>query len=104
MSIDSQHIALPKLYGAPAYARPSATVSATTRPFDPDQLPLELYREDEPGDEGSHPPAGAHAQASETAEPAGPSGQASADTPPPTSLHPRSFRLRDVAGKFRRDE
>ena len=104
MSIDGHHIALPKLYGAPAYARPPATVSATTRPVDPDQLPLELYREDEPAGEGSHPPARDYAHASEAAEPARPSGQASADTPHPTSLRPRPLRLRDVAGKLLRDK
>lgn len=104
MSIGSQHIALPKLFGAPAYARPPTTVRATARPFDPDQLPLELYRQDEPADEGSHPLARRYAHASETAEPPGPGGQASADAPPPTSLRPRPFRVRDVAERFLRDE
>ena len=34
--------ALPKLYGAPAYARPPAIpVAPVDRPFDPDYLPLE---------------------------------------------------------------
>jgi hypothetical protein len=42
------HIALPKLYGAPAYARPTvAPVSRTERPFDPDELPLESAQTDE---------------------------------------------------------
>lgn len=104
MSIDSQHIALPKLYGAPAYARPPASVGATARPFDPDQLPLENYREVEPAGDGSSPAARVYAQASEVAEPATPSGQVGADTPPPTSLRPRPFRLRDVAGKFLQDQ
>jgi len=44
---DEHHMALPKLYGAPAYARPSAPVVATARPFDPDDLPLETYLSDE---------------------------------------------------------
>jgi hypothetical protein len=36
------HVALPKLYGAPAYARPAVTpVARADRPFDPDELPLE---------------------------------------------------------------
>lgn len=52
MSIDEQHVALPKLYGAPAYARPPARVSAAPRPFDPDELPLEAHRE---GDEEQQP-------------------------------------------------
>ena len=42
------HIALPKLYGAPAYARPPVlTVVTTDRPFDPDSLPLEIEQTDE---------------------------------------------------------
>jgi hypothetical protein len=104
VSIDGQHIALPKLYGAPAYARPPATVSATTRPFDPDQLPLERYREDESAGEGSHPPARVYAHAIEAEEPARPSVHASVDRPHPTNLRPRLFRLRDVAGKLVRDK
>ena len=36
----SQHIALPHLYGAPAYARPPRHADASPRPFDPDALPL----------------------------------------------------------------
>jgi hypothetical protein len=39
---ESQHVALPKLFGAPAYARPPVEpVVRTERPFDPDELPLE---------------------------------------------------------------
>jgi hypothetical protein len=39
------HVALPKLYGAPAYARPPLVPEATAeRPFDPDDLPLESER------------------------------------------------------------
>ncbi len=47
MAIDEQHVALPKLYGAPAYARPAAVVDATERPFDPDDLPIEAVMTDE---------------------------------------------------------
>ena len=35
-----QHIALPQLYGAPAYARPTVAVAQTPRPIDPDDLPI----------------------------------------------------------------
>ncbi len=39
---ESKHVALPKLFGAPAYARPPVEpVARTERPFDPDELPLE---------------------------------------------------------------
>jgi hypothetical protein len=42
------HVALPKLYGAPAYARPAVTpVAPVDRPFDPDELPLEAAQTDE---------------------------------------------------------
>ena len=41
MAIDEQqHIALPHLYGAPAYARPRRHADESPRPFDPDALPL----------------------------------------------------------------
>ena len=39
---DRGHVALPKLYGAPAYARPPVVATQPVeRPFDPDELPLE---------------------------------------------------------------
>ena len=47
MAIDEQHIALPKLFGAPAYARPAPVVDVTPRPFDPDDLPIEAVMTDE---------------------------------------------------------
>ena len=38
---DRGHVALPKLYGAPAYSRPRvAPTQPVERPFDPDELPL----------------------------------------------------------------
>ena len=39
-----KHFAMPKLMGAPAYARPARLVEATPRPLDPDDLPLEAHR------------------------------------------------------------
>jgi hypothetical protein len=42
---DRGHGAMPKLYGAPAYARPQVpVVDVVARPFDPDALPLESQR------------------------------------------------------------
>jgi hypothetical protein len=42
------HVALPKLYGAPAYARPPVEpVVKTERPVDPDDLPLESEQTEE---------------------------------------------------------
>lgn len=41
MSTDeTRHVALPKLVGGPAYARPVVMVEHSERPFDPDELPL----------------------------------------------------------------
>jgi len=40
-------MALPKLYGAPAYARPPRPVSDADRPFDPDDMPLEAEQTSE---------------------------------------------------------
>ncbi len=45
--IDEQHIALPKLYGAPSYGRPLATVVTTPRPVDPDDLPISVFQTEE---------------------------------------------------------
>jgi hypothetical protein len=42
-----QHLALPMLYGAPAYARPTIAVAPVARPFDPDGLPLQAVMTDE---------------------------------------------------------
>ena len=40
--------AMPKLYGAPAYARPPVlALNQVDRPFDPDDLPLEAERTQE---------------------------------------------------------
>lgn len=41
------HLALPMLYGAPAYARPTVTVAQVERPFDPDAFPLQAVLTDE---------------------------------------------------------
>ena len=45
MNDEHAHVAMPKLYGAPAYARPPVLPTAPAeRPFDPDDLPLESER------------------------------------------------------------
>ncbi len=44
MSSEEHHVAVPKLYGAPAYARPPKPVPMIERPVDPDDLPLEFLR------------------------------------------------------------
>jgi hypothetical protein len=47
VALVEQHVALPQLYGAPAYARPPKPVALLERPFDPDALPIELERTSE---------------------------------------------------------
>ncbi len=61
MSTDEQHVALPQLYGAPAYARPPAVVPGVERPFDPDELPIEALRTDEEREFTATLPARAYA-------------------------------------------
>lgn len=41
------YFAFPKLYGAPAYARPPRVVPESERPFDPDDLPIAAEMTDE---------------------------------------------------------
>ena len=50
MSSEEHHLALPKLYGAPAYARPPRSLEILERPLDPDDLPLEHHRSDDEHD------------------------------------------------------
>ena len=51
MNDERGQLALPKLYGAPAYARPPLVpVAPADRPFDPDDLPLESERTGEESD------------------------------------------------------
>ena len=44
---ETRHVALPKLVGGPAYARPIVSVELSERPFDPDELPLVVAMTDE---------------------------------------------------------
>lgn len=40
MSAEDEHVAHPRLFGAPAYARPPLSVPPTPLPLDPDDLPI----------------------------------------------------------------
>jgi hypothetical protein len=97
VSIDEQHIALPKLYGAPAYARPAAPVAVGPRPFDPDELPIEAFRTDEDHELVSGLPARAWAPGGAVVD--GGDGS-SDDAARPEGLRPRPFRLRGIAGRL----
>jgi hypothetical protein len=97
VSIDEQHVALPKLYGAPAYARPAPVVATTPRPFDPDDLPIEAQQTDDERELAKALPARAWAAGGASVAGAesstGGSGQS-------VSLTPRGFNLRGIAGKL----
>jgi hypothetical protein len=82
----AQAAAMPKLYGAPAYARPPlVAVNPVDRPFDPDDLPIEAERTKE--DEELVRQLQPHPYERVAVAPAsGPS--------PSGSLHARPFRLR----------
>jgi len=93
--MDEQHIALPKLYGAPAYARPVIVVEVAERPFDPDDLPIEAVQTDEEREIAASLPAHAYAPGGvilhllsrdrSEAEP---------------RLHPKPLSLRALAGRI----
>ena len=95
MAIDEQHVALPKLYGAPAYARPAKVVDVTPRTFDPDDLPIEAVMTDEEREIAATLPAEAYA-------PGG--GHAGRDHQKATNgeprLHARPTSLKALAGRI----
>ena len=119
------HVALPKLYGAPAYARPSVVpANPVPRPADPDDLPLvadmsaeltaeltaelvadlsadlpaELSADDlEPLDSPAIP-----ATAPTEVEPPDATPDEVGITPPPApAIRPRPFSIRDLAERLR---
>jgi hypothetical protein len=93
--MEEQHIALPKLYGAPAYARP-APVAVPSRPFDPDDLPIEAVMTDEEREIAASLPAhayvagGSHVRADRKHD--------RGDDEP--ALRPRPLSLRALAGRI----
>jgi hypothetical protein len=100
LSIDEQHVALPKLYGAPAYARPPASVATMPRPFDPDDLPIAALMTDDERDFASTLPARAWAPGGAIVK-GRDGGDAHEGSPqPPPSLKPRSLTLKTIAGKL----
>lgn len=91
MAIEERHVALPKLYGAPAYARPPMPVAAAPRPFDPDELPLEVFQTEEER-------ANAAYLAARTYEIRGADGRT--DGIDGERLRGRPFNLRAIAGRL----
>lgn len=96
---DEQHVALPKLYGAPAYGRPPRPVAeATPRPPDPDDLPLEAFRGlgDAGGDEAAgHDGAPHRSNGSGHSNGSGNGGYGGGGREP--MLEPRAFSLRSLS-------
>ena len=96
VALDEQHIALPKLYGAPAYARPAPIVMDTPRPFDPDDLPIEAIQTPEERELAANLPARYYRAG----------GSLNQSDPMVTSddaelsLNPRPLSLRALAGRI----
>ena len=121
---DEQHMALPHLYGGPAYSRPPRPAEEIPRPFDPDELPLEAERSEEDvawanqlmgsawtsasppatkakGGRRGRPGKSAKAAAAGPATAGSAAGAASA--PGSIALEGRPFRLRGLGRIFRSD-
>ena len=96
MSIDEQHVALPKLYGAPAYARPPAPVAVTPRPFDPDDLPIVAHQSEDELEATANLNARAYAADGSLSF----GGDGSGSSTGADSLQPRSLSLRAIAGRL----
>jgi len=96
VSLDERELALPKLYGAPAYARPPTAAAVVERPFDPDELPIEAYQSDEDREFVSTLPTRASATSGTETGRHSSSGSARR-----RGLRPRPFSLRAIAGHLR---
>ena len=94
--MDEQYVALPKLYGAPAYARPVAPVAVAERPFDPDDLPIEAIQTDEERKIAASLPA--HAWAPGGSPHRKDRKHRAGDGEP--QLNPRPLSLRALAGRI----
>jgi hypothetical protein len=95
LSIEEQHVALPKLYGAPAYARPAPIAEPAERPFDRDELPIEAAMTDEERDIAEGMPARAYGSGpyQPQLETAGVNGGG-------PRIRARPLRLRAIAGRL----
>jgi hypothetical protein len=97
VSIDEQHVALPRLYGAPAYARPPSVASTADRPFDPDDLPIEAFQTEEDRAFAATLPARAWAPGGVALD-----GGGGHDRERQPRLDGRRLNLRSIAGKLLR--
>jgi hypothetical protein len=90
---EEQHVALPKLMGQPAYARPPRVVAEAPRPLDPDDLPLEAFRSEAELTLAATLPSRPYL--APEAQVRGPQRSGSKGT-----LRPRSFRLRSLTDRI----
>lgn len=95
MTMDEQHVALPKLVGAPAYARPTVVVAVTPRPFDPDDLPIAAIQTEAEREIAASLPAYVYAPGGANGHDA---GATKSDGRP--RLNPRPLSLRALAGRI----
>jgi hypothetical protein len=91
---EQQHVALPKLYGAPAYARPEPIAAVSPRPFDPDDLPIAAVQTDEERELVASLPAHSYAPGGSL------NGNHRADTDAAPELRPRPLSLKALAGRI----
>ncbi|HEU0245098.1 MAG TPA: hypothetical protein VFQ75_14440 [Candidatus Limnocylindrales bacterium] len=99
MANDERHMALPKLYGQPAYARPSIVpVAPVERPFDPDDLPLEADQTHEERELVAQV-EGAHYSGGQVGEPVSVGGGREGSP----MLRGRPFRLGSITSRFKGD-
>jgi len=96
VSVDERPVALPKLYGAPAYARPPAPVAHGPRPFDPDMLPLQVFQTEDEETFTERLPARVYSGAIDLAG----DTRARAGGASTGGLRPRLFNLRAIAGRL----
>jgi hypothetical protein len=95
VSTDEQHVALPQLYGAPAYARPPTVISIGERPFDPDELPIEAFRTEEEREFTATLPARAYAPGGVTL-----GREMSTTSATDSDGRRRSFSLKNITGRL----
>lgn len=96
MSVDEQPpAALPKLYGAPAYARPPAPVAPAPRPPDRDQFPLQAFQTEEELEASALLPVHAYLTAPDPGNEVEPTDDGAS-----RGLRPRLFNLRAIAGRL----
>jgi len=93
---EPQHVAMPKLYGAPAYARPPHQADDVARPFDPDELPIEAERTEEEREFTAALPE--YAWTTPGGVRIGRDGKPTTDE---AHTRPRKLRLRGIGGRFR---